>query len=437
VAKFDVLVIGAGILGVSSAFHIKKNSPEKRVLLIDRYGDAGQANTGRSNAMFRNTFSSVDNQDLVNPSIDYYVHVQNDLGIDIGVDQVGYLWMMTDDQLSAAQPHLRKMADNRVELRIFERGELKRMIPGFVAGPESDDAKLMSLGGVAGGVFGPKCGRLAPDRLAGYYRDQFRALGGEVMFNSEARRLQLSAREPTGIEGEPFVWQDWAATGAILGDGTEISAETVIVAAGVWNNELLDPVGIDGHCKAKKRQLFTVSIEGKPSLKSLLLAKGFNSSGVLPFVILPKTGLMVKAVKEGREFWVGCEDEVNRAFITAPEHDLDKYSPEPSYYEHNVYPILREYLPQFEGARPSRMWAGLYGYNTIDNLPYVFAENGLVVVGGDSGSGVMKGDSLGRVVDAVYRGGESAEAELYDGSSFRASKLGFKSRDVEREEWLI
>ena len=25
---------------------------------------------------------------------------------------------------------------------------------------------------------------------------------------------------------------------------------------------------------------------------------------------------MVKAVKEGREFWVGCEDEVNRAFIT-------------------------------------------------------------------------------------------------------------------------
>ncbi len=436
-SKFDVLVIGAGILGVSSAYYIKKNSPEKRVLLIDRYGDAGQANTGRSNAMFRNTFSSVDNQDLVNPSIDYYVHVQNDLGIDIGVDQVGYLWMMTEDQLSAAQPHLGKMADNKVELRLFDRGELERMIPGFVPGPDSDDAKLMSLGGVASGVFGPKCGRLAPDSLAGYYRDQFRALGGEVMFNAEARRLRISAKEPTGIEGEPFVWQDWTATGATLGDGTEISAETVVVAAGVWNNELLDPVGIDGHCKAKKRQLFTVSIEGKPNLESLLWSKGFNSSGVLPFVILPKAGLMVKAVKEGREFWVGCEDEVNREFITAPEHDLDRYSPERSYYEHNVYPILREYLPQFEGARPSRMWAGLYGYNTIDNLPYVFAEGGLVVVGGDSGSGVMKGDSLGRIVDAVYRGGESAEAELYGGSRFRAAKLGFRSRDVEREEWLI
>ncbi len=435
--KFDVLVIGAGILGVSSAYHIKKNSPEKRVLLIDRYGDAGQANTGRSNAMFRNTFSSVDNQDLVNASIDYYVHVQKELGIDIGVDFVGYLWLMTETQLSAAEPHLKKMADNRVELRTYGRAELETMMPGFVPSPDTDDAKLMSLGKVAGGIFGPKCGRLAPDRLAGHYRDQFKALGGEVMFNSEASRLTISAREPTGIEGEPFVWQDWTATGATLRDGTEVSAETVVVAAGVWNNELLDPVGIDGHCKAKKRQLFTVSIEGKPDLEALLWSKGFNSSGVLPFVILPKAGLMVKAVKEGREFWVGCEDEVNRAFITDPDRDLDRYSPEPSYYEHNVYPVLREYLPQFEGARPSRMWAGLYGYNTIDNLPYVFAENGLVVVGGDSGSGVMKGDSLGRVVDAVYRGGEGAEAELYDGTRFKASKIGFKARDVEREEWLI
>jgi FAD-dependent oxidoreductase domain-containing protein 1 len=73
----------------------------------------------------------------------------------------------------------------------------------------------------------------------------------------------------------------------------------------------------------------------------------------------------------------------------------------------------------------------------LDNLPYVFQENGLIVVGGDSGSGVMKGDSLGRIVDAAYRGGDHAEAELYGGFNYPISKLGFKSRDVEREEWVI
>jgi glycine/D-amino acid oxidase-like deaminating enzyme len=430
-------VVGAGILGVASAYHIKRSSPGKRVVLLDRLADAGQANTGRSNAMFRNTFSSVDNQTLSNASIDYYLHVQNELRIDVGVDSVGYLWLMTEGQLSEAQPHLGKMAANRVELRTYDRAELERLIPEFVAAPGTEEARLMSLGGVAGGVFGPKCGRLGPDLLAGYYRDRFRALGGEVMFNSEAKGLIVSPRAPLGIEGEPFVWQDWSVAGVRLADGRELAAETVVVAAGVWNNELLDPVGLDGHVKAKKRQLFVVSVEGKPRLERLLFSGGFNPSGVLPFVILPKAGLMVKAVRESREFWVGAEDEINRPFVSFPEHDLDGYSAEPAYYEQNVYPVLREYLPQFDGARPSRMWGGLYGYNTIDNMPYVFAEPGLVVVGGDSGSGVMKGDSLGRIVDAVYRGGERAEAELYDGTRFRASKLGFRSRDVEREEWLI
>ncbi|MDA4114692.1 MAG: FAD-binding oxidoreductase, partial [Thaumarchaeota archaeon] len=160
-----MLVVGAGILGVSSAYHIQKESPGKRVLLIDRLADAGQANTGRSNAMFRNTFSSVDNQTLANASIDYYLHVQDELGVDVGVDLLGYLWLMTESQLSSAQGHLAKMAANRVELRSYDRGELEAMIPEFVADPDSDEARLMSLGEVAGGVFGPRCGRLAPDRL--------------------------------------------------------------------------------------------------------------------------------------------------------------------------------------------------------------------------------------------------------------------------------
>jgi glycine/D-amino acid oxidase-like deaminating enzyme len=103
----------------------------------------------------------------------------------------------------------------------------------------------------------------------------------------------------------------------------------------------------------------------------------------------------------------------------------------------DLYPVLRSYLPQFEGARPSGMWSGLYSYNTLDNLPCVFAEEGLVVVGGDSGSGVMKGDALGRVADAVYREGAHAEVELYGGARYRASKLSIEERDVEREDWVL
>jgi len=435
--KFDVVVVGAGILGISSAYHIQKGSPDKRVLVVDRLGDVGQANTGRSNAMFRNTFTSKDNQVLSNASIDFYLHVQNEIGVDIGVDKIGYMWLMSERQLSAAEGHLRSMAGNGVEFRRFTEADLRGTIPGIETQQDSDEARLMSLEDIAGGIFGPKCGRLAPDRLVGFYRDRFKEMGGHVLFNRGVDHLVVEPRDMLGVEGEPFVWQESRVSGVKLDDGSEVRAETVVVACGAWTSELIDQIGIDGHAKAKKRQLFVVPSKGVPSLDSLLRAKDFNESGTMPFLILPKSGLFVKPVKESEEFWIGCEDEINRPFLTYPEHDLDHYVAEPAYYERNIHRVLREYLPQFELARPTRMWAGLYAYNTLDNIPYVFEREGLIVVSGDSGSGVMKGDSLGRVVESVYRGGGDAEAELYGGVPFRASKLSFDDRDVEREEWVL
>jgi len=152
-------------------------------------------------------------------------------------------------------------------------------------------------------------------------------------------------------------------------------------------------------------------------------------------VILPKSGVHFKPVSEERKFWIACEDEVNRPYINIPERDLDSYRAEPSYYERGVHPVLAAYFPQFRNARPESMWAGLYAYNTVDYLPYAFKEGNLIVVGGDSGSGIMKGDALGRIVDALYR--ERDEASLYGGAPYSVSKIGFEKRDVKREEWVI
>jgi FAD-dependent oxidoreductase domain-containing protein 1 len=344
---------------------------------------------------------------------------------------------MSEEQLSASEGHVRKMTANGVEVKRYSEDELRRTVPGIRTRQDSDDAKLMSLPNISAGLFGTKCGRLAPEKLVGFYRDAFVRAGGKLMFNQNVKRLLAEPVESLGLDGEPFVWQRSRVAGIGLDDGREVRADTVVVAGGAWNNELTDPIGIDGHAKAKKRQLFTIPAGAAPALRDLLLAKGFNTSGTMPFMILPKSGLFLKAVRESDEFWIGCEDEINRPFMSYPDDDLEKYLAEPPYYEHNVHQILREYLPQFSGVRPARMWAGLYSYNTLDNMPYVFPEEGLIVVGGDSGSGVMKGDSLGRIVDAIYREGADAEAVLQGGVHYRASKLGFRNRDVEREEWVL
>ncbi len=436
--EYDILVIGAGILGLSCAYHLKKNNPNKEILVIDRFRAVAQGNTARSNALFRNTFTSPDNQILSDTSIDFYIDMQKS-AVDLGIRKTGYLWLQSERELSLNERHVQKMEDEGIELRKYDRGELERMLPLMRTKLTSEESRLMQLEDVVGGVFGVKCGRIDPDKLSRFYAGEFVRMGGKIVLDTNVKKLIVEPNQPLGIDGEPFVWQESRVTGVVV-EGQmqgEIRAGTIVIAAGVWNNELLDPIGIDGHVKGKKRQLFTISAGSSPDLRSLIHNKSFNAIGVLPFVILPKSGCYVKALEENNEFWVACEDDINRPFINVPERDLETYKAEPSYFEQNVYRILKEYFPPFENSKPNQMWAGLYSYNTLDMIPFVFVESGMIIAGGGSGSGIMKGDAMGRIVDAVYRLGENGEATLYGGKKYPIHKLGFESRQVEREEWII
>jgi len=424
-------------MGVASAYHLKKNNPSKRILVIDRYGAPGQGNTGRSNAMFRNTFSSSDNQTLSNSSIDFYLHLQEELKVDIGLQKIGYLWLMDETQLSKSEPFLRAMERNGIQIIRHGREDLRHLLPSMVTEfGSNDEAKLMQLPSVDDGVFGVKCGRLDPDKLVRYYANEFMRAGGTFAFNTDVQSLMVGPSTRLDIEGEPLVWQDFAVEGVSINRTSDefLRADTIVLAGGAWENELLEPIGIDGHVKAKKRQLFSVKAKG-PRLEKLLHSDGFNPLRLLPLVILPKAGVHFKPVSEENSFWIACEDKVNRPFIDVPEHDLDSYPAERDYYERSVYPILVSYFPDFKDSIIRAMWAGLYSYNTLDNLPFAFRESNLIVVGGDSGSGIMKGDSLGRIANSLYR--EEEDAMLFGGAVYHTPKVGFDNRDVEKEEWVI
>lgn len=438
--EYDILIVGAGILGSACAYHLKRNNPTKNVLVVDRFADVAQGNSARSNAMFRNTFTSEDNLILSDSSINFYIDTQKS-GVDLGLKQIGYLWVMSERQLATNQKHIKTMIDDGIEIKTYDKDDLKRTLPQLVTDfvDSDEETRLLGLDDVAGAAFGVKCGRLDPEKLSRFYFNNFLAMGGKMAFRTNVKSLIAEPSKPLGIEGEPFVWQEGRVNGVRV-EGEiqgEIRAKTVVIAAGVWNNQLLDPIGIDGHVKAKKRQLFTVSAKENESRRSLMFNRNFNDMGVLPFTILPKSGCYVKAVEENNEFWLGCEDEFNRPYLNVPEDTLDNLNAEPEYYEHSLYPILRKYFPQFENAKPSQMWAGYYSMNTVDSMPFVFPENGTIIAGGGSGSGIMKGDAMGRVVNAVYQDGEHATVKLYGNRGYPADKLSFKYRDVEREEWII
>ena len=57
-AEYDVLIVGAGIIGLSTGYYIKSRNPKLNVLIADKLGAAGQGSTAKSVAAFRCIFYS-------------------------------------------------------------------------------------------------------------------------------------------------------------------------------------------------------------------------------------------------------------------------------------------------------------------------------------------------------------------------------------------
>jgi glycine/D-amino acid oxidase-like deaminating enzyme len=96
---------------------------------------------------------------------------------------------------------------------------------------------------------------------------------------------------------------------------------------------------------------------------------------------------------------------------------------------------MSKYFPQFTDCQPFSAFAGLYEINSIDGQPLIFEESGLMVVGGASGSGILKADAVGRIAAALYD--DEEYALLYGDRKFKVSDLGLKYRNVEPEKLVI
>jgi glycine/D-amino acid oxidase-like deaminating enzyme len=424
----DVLVIGAGIVGLASAYHVKRVDPSAKIVVVDALSGPGYADTGRSAAAFRTFFYSRTNIALAASSIRFYRHVQEELGFDLGMMFVGYLFLLTHSDYVKLKPVLDEMAKRGLGFKLYGSEELERALGVRTSLAGDEEAKLMELEDIEVGVFVEEAGIMRPEKLVEFYYSRLRSMGVKFLFNSEVAGLILRPRKPIGIPYEPLPWQEVRVVGARLRDGSELVARRkVIVAAGARTYQLLDPIGVDVHSKPKKRQVFKLKAE-KPELKKLLYARGFNRYNVAPFMILPK-GVYVRPAPDENAFWVGLSDNIGRAYEWEPDPQ-----PEEKFYMYGIYPVLSKYFPQFKDVRPYAAWAGFYDIS-IDSQPVIFEVAGMIVAAGTSGSGIMKADAIGRVVAALYMGEDYAT--LYGGERIRVSDLGLRERRVEEEKLVL
>lgn len=426
--KYDAVVVGAGVLGLSTAYHIKKLCPNDKILVVDKLGAAGQGNTAKSAGMLRSFFYSPTNFALADASIDFCEHLQENLGVKLKIKWTGYLWLLSGEDYERLEPTLKKLGGIGLQYKVYEKEELAERLKlrTDVAGEE--DSKRMGLVDIDKGVLVPKAGSVDVDAVVNFYESEFSKLGGETQFNTKVEGIIVEPRDPLGVPGEPYFWQEPRVAGVNTSRG-EVKAEKTIVAVGVWASSLLDPIGIDCRVKARKRQIFCVKA-GTEELRRLLWAEGFNKEGCMPFTILPKPRVYVKPALDEDAFWFCYGDESPRAFEIE-----DDPQPEENYYRYGIYQVFVKYFPQFVGVQPFTSFAGQYAVNTIDGQPVIFEKNDLLMVGGASGSGIMKADAIGRIAASLYAGQEYAT--LFGGKKFKVSDLGITKRRVELEKLII
>lgn len=442
--KHDVVIIGAGIFGMATAYHILKNNEKLEVMVVDKAASAGSGNTAQSAAMYRDTFSSEVNLILSSTTRDFFRYVQNDLGVNLSLKDITYLWLMDRVQFESNKYAVESMLDNNVRIEILDKDDIKKKIPDLITDFDNENVELLGLKNIDYGILGHDCGELDADKITrDFYENEFKKLGGDTLYSTRIKNLVLEPiGEKLGIPGEPVGWQDKKLGTIETQDGKKITSEIFILATGPWANELLLPIGVDSHSLPLKKSLFRVQT---PRLASLLDNKNFNEEETIPFIIFPIHGIYIKPVKYNNSVWIGGGSTIGHPYVIShpdtfekEENPLDDTQADPRVYEYDQYLVLSEYLPILKNQPLTNQWAGYYAMNTTDKNPVVFKPNGikgLIVVTSGSGSGIMKADAVGRIADALYCGKENAE--LFGGKKFKVSRLGLKSRDVDKEDFVI
>jgi FAD-dependent oxidoreductase domain-containing protein 1 len=405
--EFDHVIVGAGVIGAATAYHLKRLSPGSNVLLIDKEKRPGAGNTAKSAALYRNIFSSGSSKLLSRSSIEYYLT----LGEKIQMNPIGYLWMFSSDQWSASSDALKTLNIQNDHMDILDRQNISKILN---INPEGEG----HFQSIDHGILGHLCGSLSGMGLAEHYVSEFRELGGEVSLETHIEEIILKGEEtrhaPWGPKGIDHIMDQ---------NGNVITSDRFIFATGAWTQEILGKIGIFTGVLPKKRQLFGIKVDDPYSVA------GDIDLNKVPAMILPAGGAYVKPLLHKNLMILGLADSIGQPY------DMEDSSFEIEYFQKGIEPVLNHYFPSLKDYELKMKWAGYYSYHWPDKNPVVESESNVTWTCGTSGSGIMKADAVGRVTASKVIGKRTAE--LFDGTTMDVMDLSLRERSVEMERFVI
>src|SRR5438067_3456881 len=202
----DLIIIGGGIIGGSTLYHLAQLGYGGRVLVLEREDALSKGSTAHSAGGFRNIWTTPINMRLTSYSINKLAAFQDELRFPIGFDQRGYLFCQYEENFESAKRYGEEWAKNGVRIEFLDAAGVEEKVPGLRAGIDHIDPEVnesLGMKPIAGGVFGPDCGSFDPSAAAqGYFERGIEARNGraELRLRTSVRRLRIRDGEYEGVE---------------------------------------------------------------------------------------------------------------------------------------------------------------------------------------------------------------------------------------------
>ena len=345
--KSDAVIIGGGVMGASTAYHLAKLGV-KDVVLLEKEDFFGQGATGRCAGGVRYQFSTEINLKLSLASLPMLERFKDETGQDINYRKCGYLLVATQDKdVAAFRRNVELQHRLGIQTEWLEGDEVRARLP------------LMRFEDALAGTFHPIDGLVDPNSVVMGYITAAQRLGAKAF---------------TGIEVTGIKTEAGKVTEVITRSGS-IQTRTVVNAAGPWSKLVGDLAGISLPVVPLRRQMFTTT--PLPDLPA-----------DFPFVIDFAQSLYFHRDGEGLLIGMSNPDE-------KPGYDqrVDEA------FELINLEAASARLPMLEKAGLVSRWAGLYEV-TPDAHP-IFGTTtvkGFLVVTGFSGHGFMHGPVAGLLI---------------------------------------
>jgi sarcosine oxidase subunit beta len=372
--RADIVVIGAGIMGCSVAYYLASRGAG-RVLVLEREAIA-RGSTADAAGGIRLQFSTETNIVLSKLSFEVWEHFHELFGIDIGLHQQGYLFLLIQpDEVPVFQRNLELQRSFGIPVRWVSPEDIKELNPAV----RIDD--------VLGGTFCPRDGWCDPHSATMGFAQAARRLGVEIREGCPASGFQIES----------------GRLRAVLTPDSRIETRLAVICAGAWTQDVGKMAGIELPVLPYRRMSFvTERFELVPR--------------TIPMTIEFATSLYVHPEGDGFLFGMANPDE---------PPGFDKRVDD-AWMARTVEALCRR-LPVFEYARIKRGWAGFYEVTPDHNplLGPVDEVEGVLVAAGFSGHGFMQGPAVGQCIAELVLDGRARSVDLspFAPGRFRTGKL--------------